>query len=86
MKKKSFNTVIIFFLHSIHTTQLSRLKKPSSDGFSGTPGTPIKPNHLEIMGNGSHGRSTNGNLSDFICFDHSLEAVQIGNWFSCKLT
>lgn len=31
--------------------------------FSGTPGTPVKPNHLEIMGNGSSARSTNGNVS-----------------------
>lgn len=29
---------------------------------SGTPGTPVKPNHLEIMGNGSTARSTNGNF------------------------
>lgn len=28
---------------------------------SGT-GTPVKPNHLEIMGNGSAARSTNGNF------------------------
>jgi hypothetical protein len=35
-------------------------KKDYGSG-SGT-GTPVKPNHLEIMGNGSAARSTNGNF------------------------
>ncbi|CRK98108.1 CLUMA_CG011476, isoform A [Clunio marinus] len=38
---------------------LSDLVVDNDDGLSGTPGTPVKPNHLEIMGNGSNARSSN---------------------------
>jgi hypothetical protein len=50
---------MIFIIHDI--MKIKNLKFQFEDGLSGTPGTPVKPTHLEIMGNGN-GRSTNGNF------------------------
>lgn len=50
-------------LQYMYTCLYSNILK-TQDGFSGSgSGTPIKPNHLEIMGNGSAQRSTNGKVS-----------------------
>lgn len=56
-------TVLVITQSSIYTCLYSNILK-TQDGFSGSgSGTPIKPNHLEIMGNGSAQRSTNGKVS-----------------------
>lgn len=65
---------MIFIIHDI--MKIKNLKFQFEDGLSGTPGTPVKPTHLEIMGNGN-GRSTNGNFFATIlwCFKINLYSL-----------
>lgn len=62
----SYSLHLFYSIQKIKTSYSQTIKNCSKDGFSGTPGTPVKPNHLEIMGNGSNARSTNGNFPLFI--------------------
>lgn len=55
----SLNFFKLFLLIGTSSIFVKHILK-NTDGLSGTPGTPVKPNHLEIMGNGSTARSTNG--------------------------
>lgn len=82
--------VSLYILHNITPTYLfshthahihdylGKILLCNKDGFFGSSssgtGTPVKPNHLEIMGNGSAARSTNGNFSLLLSIQHNFFA------------